>query len=219
MLPKLETHSTVWHRVHEYRSAVKSKGRWQTRWQKDKECPIRMRGYAELEFGNLDDKLRKKLDSALKRGYALENTTQLPHLLMMIEQFNPIQRLAIGYIGKTTFQVYVPTVDEAEDLRRELIATNTMTDSFKGNKVEVGSPRYGYYSVCMQWAERKDEDDNSSRVNSASHLKPCFTKLRPCIDSWLDNDAAVREEIARWCANDNAVIRFPFDSHKNWRKP
>lgn len=218
MQPKLETHEVAWDRVAGYRQATRQRARWSRRWEKDVDCAIRMRGYTELVFGNLDSKVRKKIDSALKRGYGLEKNTQLPHLLRMIEQFNPIQPVPIGYVGKTEFNVYVPTVDEAEDLRKEIIAVNAMTDGFKGNRVKVGGTMHGYHSVLMQWAERKDEDDSAKRWNSASHLKPCFTQIRPCIDSWLDSDAAVREEIARWCAKDDSTIRVPFDSHKRRRK-
>ncbi len=202
---KLENHSNAWSRMYTFRNSVKGSS-----WQTDMECPIRMRGYTELVFGNLDKKLRKKVDTALRRGYALENSTQLPILLRMITKFCPIANVPIGYIGKTDLEIYVPCVEDAKNMRDELNALSVLTDSFKGSKITHGYNKrlYGYECVTARTLAK-------GAGGRTGHLVSAFTSLRPSIDQWMEKDAAIREEVARWAGNVITTIRIPFDSHKD----
>ena len=201
----LETHSRAWSRNHSFRSAVKG-----SNWMPDDECPMRMRGYTELVFGNLDPKLRKKIDTALKRGYALENRTQLPIVLAFITKFCPVANVPIGYVGKTELRIYVPELEDAKNMCDELNALSVLTDSFKGKQVEraPGMGMMGYSCV------RANTHRKGIAYTRTSHLISAFTELRPAVDQWMEKDAAKREQIARWCADDSSAIRVPFDSHK-----
>lgn len=201
----LETHSRAWNRSHSFRSAVKG-----SNWMPDDKCPIRMRGYTELVFGNLDKKLRKKVDTALRRGYALENRTQLPILLAFITKFCPAGSVPIGYIGKTELRIYVPNLEDAKSMCDELNALSVLTDSFKGNQMQraPGMGTMGYSCVVARTLAK------SAPHTRTGHLMSAFTDLRPAVDQWMARDAVKREHMAHWCANDSSVIRVPFDSHK-----
>ena len=201
----LENHSQAWSRMYNFRKRVKVKPKsHQSKWQSDADCPLRMRGYTELVMGNLDDQLRKKIDTAIRRGYALENRTQLPFLLRLIEKNNPVtQCVRIGYIGKTEFELWMPTAEYAVDLSKELYAVTVMTDAFKGQKVKTDGRQVSCYI-----------SSRSDATGEAQHLRAAFTELRPAIDDYMRIGAADREKLARWCLNDESVIRIPFDSHK-----
>ncbi len=197
----LETHSEAWGRQYEWRRKSK-KG-----WIPDHEAPIRMRGYSELIFGNLDPKLRKKLDSALKRGYRLENSTQLPSLIRMVMNHNPIANVPIGYIGKTDMTIWLPTLHDANDLQSELEAQTVMTEAFDGKNINTMSGKQDWFAVRVL-AQR------AGAKGQCAHLVSTFKEMRPAIDEWMAKEAKVREDIARWAANDATVIRIAFDSHK-----
>jgi len=201
----LETHSRAWSRNHSFRSAVKG-----SNWMPDDECPMRMRGYTELVFGNLNPKLRKKIDTALKRGYALENRTQLPIMLAFITKFCPVGNVPIGYVGKTDLRIYVPDLEDAKNMCDELNALSVLTDSFKGKQMKraPGMSMMGYFCVV---ARTLAKDAPHTRTG---HLVSAFTDLRPAVDQWMARDAAAREAMARWCADNASTIRVPFDSHK-----
>lgn len=202
----LETHSTAWSRAFEWRKSAKGRS-----WMPDKEDPLRMRGYTELIMGNLDDKLRKKLDSALRRGYALENRTQLPALLCLVRDHCPVAKVPIGYIGKTELNLFLPTAEDAADLARELQAQTTMTDAFDGSKLIARGSWQDWHCIHV-YASRKDA------TGRCPHLVSTFKEMRPAIDEWMAANAAVREDIARWAADDATTIRIAFDSHRDWRK-
>lgn len=199
----LETHSKAWRRQYDWRRSGKHS------WMSDKEAPIRMRGYSELQFVNIPPKLRKKLDSALKRGYALENSTQLPILLRIVKHFCPVANVPIGYIGKTEMKLYLPTEEDAIDLQNELRAQTVMTEAFDGGKV-AHAPQWNWrdWHCVHVRAQRKGAKGQSA------HLVSTFKEMRPAIDEWMAKEASVREDIARWAADDATVIRIPFDSHK-----
>ncbi len=204
----LEDHGTAWNRAYYFRKLFKPKkvkGKpLGSRYMSDADCPIRLRGYTEVKMGNVDDRLRKKIDTTIRRGYQLENKTQLPRLMRLIEKHNPIAPIKIGYMGKTEFTLYMPTSDEAIDLQKELHAMTVMTDAFEGHKIRL----YGVRVSCQITAR-------ADAKGEAQHLRAAFTELRPAIDSYMALWASEREAIARWCSADDAVIRVPFDSHKD----
>lgn len=206
-MPELENHSQAWSRMYQFRKRFPKR-----RWQYDEHCPIRMRGYTELVFGNLPPKLRKKIDSAVKRGYTLEESTQLPTIIRLIEEFNPICKpFAIGYMGKTEMSVYVPKLEQAEELRQVLKAVVVMTDKIKMQDINVGTIDKGMWPVTCSVAHVLGEDPAST----TAHLKPCFTGMRGAIGEFLNCWAKEREAVAKWCADDACTIRIPFDSHKD----
>lgn len=201
----LETHSSAWNRAHEIRRRVKNG------WEHDSDSPIRLRGYTELVMGNIKPKLRKKIDTAIRRGYTLENRTQLPLYLSFIRGHNPIMALPIGYIGKTSMDIYLPNEDDVKELKRELQAQLVMTEAHsKGtSNFSVNAHRHSNYWVLRVSAYAADA------AGKCPHLVSAFKEMRPAIDEWLSSDAHNREKIARWCANDASTIRVPFDSHRN----
>lgn len=204
-MPDLEGHSHAWHRMYDFRKRAPK-----VNWQSDADCSLRMRGYTELVFGNLPPKLRKKIDSALKRGYMLEDSTQLKPVIRLIEKHNPVSKdFVIGYVGKTDMEIFVPTPEQAAELCDTLKAGVVMTDKIKMQALHVGTPRRNMHPVVCRVAHAEDASGH------AAHLKPCFTELRPLMNNALESWASDREAVARWCADDACTIRIPFDSHKD----
>ncbi len=199
--PEWESHSSAWSRTFNYRSKGKKT------WMCDADCPIRMRGYTELWLGDLGVKLLKKIDTALRRGYALERESQLRPILSMLEKFHPKGMPPIGYVGKTELTLFLATEDEANDLRKELDANTVMTEAFIGSKIRVSKGRNRWWIVQVSLYKSRGERGNTK------HMAPCFTELRVTIDEWMKSGADAREAFARWCAEDNRVIKIPFDSH------
>ncbi len=200
-VPKWENHSSAWSRTFNYRSKGKKT------WLCDADCPIRMRGYSELWLGDLDAKLRKKIDTALRRGYALERESQLRPILDMLEKFSPKQMPPIGYVGKTELTLFTATEAEALSLQKELDANTVMTEAFKGSRIGVSKGRNNWWLVQVMLYKPRGARGNTK------HMAPRFTELRVTIDEWMKSGADVREKFARWCAEDNRVIKIPFDSH------
>jgi hypothetical protein len=179
-------------------------------WPGEKTIPIRLRGYSELVMGSIDPKLRKKIAASLKRGYRLDDKDDHSTLLNMICKHNPFKSIRIGYVGKARFLVYVPTYEDAEDLRQELDAQTVMTEAFKGKDIHTHEDTKGYSQVYF----RAQEEAGGKGSKNQPQLKARFTQLRYAIDEWMEKDAAIREQIARWCADDDSCIRIPFDSHR-----
>lgn len=199
----LETHSSAWSRAYNIRNSAKGG------WEGDSACPIRLRGYTELVMGNIDPKLRKKIDTAVRRGYMLESRTQLPMYLSMFRERNPIGNIPIGYIGKTAMTVYLPDEDSAKLLEQELQALLVMTEAIKNKaRFNVIAHDYSGYWILNIHAYAKEAKGRTA------HLLSAFNGMRPVIDEALSPDAHTREKFARWCADDATTIRIPFDSHK-----
>ncbi len=199
--PKWENHSSAWSRMYDFKKqGVKS-------WLNDADTALRMRGYTELKMGNLDAKLRKKIDTALRRGYALERNSQLRPVLDMLEKSAPKQMPPIGYVGKTELTLFTVTEAEAIDFQKELSANTVMTEAFKGSKIGVSKGRNGWWIIQIMLYKSRGARGNTK------HMAPRFTELRVTIDEWMKSGADAREAFARWCAEDNKVIRIPFDSH------
>lgn len=202
-MPDLESHGDAWHRCYEIRGM--------SGWAHEEECPIRLRGYSELIMGRIKAKLRKRIDSALKSGYRLDSKKDHVMLLDMICEFNPIQRIAIGYIGKSKFHVYVPEVD-AQELQETLSGLSVMTETFKGSDIGVSPVPHiaGYTKVYLEQIHYAGGKGSSDQPQ----LKASFTHARQVIGGYMEKDAAVRECIAAWVADDSNVIRIPFDTHQ-----
>lgn len=202
-MPKVEWHSTAWHRCYEYRRSGSG-------WVTERLCPIRLRGYSELVMGNVPAKLRKTIDTSLKRGYRLSGKSDLCEVLNIILNHNPIAAIPIGYIGKSKFAVYAHW-DDAKELQQALKGMAVMTETFDGDSVRMrGKMSSGYREVYVSEWIRAGGKGSSNQPQ----LKASFTHARQVIDTYMERDAAVREQIARWCANDDCTIRIPFDSHK-----
>jgi len=204
-MPDLEGHGSAWHRCYEIRGAGKG-------WMQEGVCPIRLRGYSELIMSRIIPKVRKKIDTALKRGYRLDAKKDHVTLLNMICKHNPIQPVMVGYVGKSRFNVWVPNLEDAKDLRQELDAQTVMTEAFKGANicVNAGKSISGYHEVYF----RAQEFAGGKGSKNQPQLKARFTEIRFAIDEWMEKDAAVREQVAKWVARDDSVIRIPFDTHK-----
>ncbi len=208
-MPDLEGHGNAWHRCYEFRGA-------RTGWMQEAMCPIRLRGYSELIMRRIAPKMRRKIDSALKRGYRLDSKKDHVTLLNMICKHNPIQPVMVGYVGKSRFNVWIPNLEDAKDLRQELDAQTVMTEAFKGTDicVNAGKSVSGYHEVYF----RARESAGGKGSKRQPQLKARFTEIRYAIDEWMEKDAAVREQVAKWVACDDSVIRIPFDTHKEKTK-
>lgn len=208
--PTIETADQGWSRFLDFRRTHK------TRWQSQADCPLRIVGVTEMDFANISPRLLKDVDTALKRGYALKRNSQLTPILELVRKYNPIKNVPIGYLGKTEFYLYVPTYEQACELRDHIIALNSMTDSFTARNLKAveESARhnmYAYVSCYWAWNRQARRDDHNPQ------LRPCFTKVRPMMDEAMEADAFTREEIARWVES-KPVLRIPFDSHKERKK-
>jgi len=200
---KLESHSAAWHRVYYIKKAMG--------WPSESNCPIRLRGYSELIMRRIPARVRKKIGSALKRGYRLDQKADFKKLLDFICKYNPAQPIDIGYIGKTRFDVWVPTQDDALDLQKELQAQTVMTEAVEGGKINITATPSdcGYWEVFVrQWLRAGGKGSSNQ-----PQLKAQMSELRVPIDEWMEHDAPVRERIARWCADDHSILRIPFDTH------
>lgn len=201
---EIEGHREAWHRVYNIKKEMG--------WPSESNCPIRLRGYSELIMHRIDKRVRKKIDSALKRGYSLDKKQDFARLLKMICDYNPIQPITLGYIGKTNMSVWVKTADEAADLKQELRAQTVMTESMNQHLIDrqATPSHHGYYEVYVrQWIEAGGKGSSEQ-----PQLKPQFTEMRVAIDEWMQHEAALRERIAHWCAQGDSVIQVPFDTHK-----
>lgn len=206
-MPDLEGHGNAWHRCYEIRGANKG-------WDSEKSCPIRLRGYSELIMRSIAPKVRKKIDSALKRGYRLDAKKDHVTLLNMICKHNPIKPIRLGYIGKSRFNVWVPSQEDAVDLQKELHAQTVVTEAFKGVDINTYASKDGYHEVWYRAVERAGGKGSKDQPQ----LKARFTHIRCAIDEWMGKDAASREQVAKWAACDDSVIRIPFDTHKEKTK-
>ena len=162
-------------------------------------------------MGRIAPKLRKKIDSSLKRGYRLDGNGDHVKLLHMICTHNPIQRIAIGYIGKSNFNVYVPEGD-GQELLETLSGLAVMTETFKGADLRTSPMQdvVGYSEVYLsQWKSAGGVGDSNQ-----PQLKACFTHARAVIDGYMEKEAAVRERVAAWAASEISVVRIPFDTHQ-----
>ena len=160
----------------------------------------------------ISGRVRKKIDSALKRGYALDQKADFRRLLKFICDYNPIQPITIGYVGKTNFNVWVATADDALDLKKELRAQTVMTEAVEQRLIDRGTAPndLGYYEVYVrQWIQAGGKGSSDQ-----PQLKSQFSELRIAIDEWMEIDAPIRERIARWCARDDSIIQVPFDTHQ-----
>ena len=200
-MPELEWHSAAWHRCYQYRSAGSD-------WTTERLCPIRLRGYSELIMGRVPPKMRKAIDSALKRGYRLSGKADFTQVLSIILDHNPIEKIPIGYIGKSRFNIYVRRED-GEELQQALKGLSAIDEKFDGDSVRL-QPGSGYSEVYVREWIRAGGQGSSNQPQ----LKASFTHARAVINTYMEKDAAVRERIARWCASDDCTIRIPFDSQK-----
>ena len=200
----IEKHGDAWHRCYFIKKEMG--------WPIEANCPIRLRGYSELIMRRISGRVRKKIDSALKRGYALDQKADFKRLLTFICDYNPIQPITIGYVGKTNFNVWVKTAEDAIDLKKELRAQTVMTEAVNQRLIDrAATPSdHGYYEVYVrQWIEAGGKGSSDQ-----PQLKSQFSELRVAIDEWMEEDAPIRERIARWCDDDNSTIRIPFDTHQ-----
>lgn len=200
-LTELEGHSMAWHRCYEYRSTNK--------WIGEDKCPIRLRGYSELVMARVPPKMRKAIDSALKRGYRLSAKKDFRHVMELILENNPIQKfIPIGYVGKSRFSVKV-NADVAVEMLDTIKGLSVIDEKFDGSSVRMqqGSPYCEIY--VREWIEAGGKGSKNQ-----PQLKANFSHVRAIIDTYMEKDAAVREQIAHWCAADDCTIRIPFDSHK-----
>ena len=201
---KIESHSEAWGRVYYVKKAMD--------WPHERNVPIRLRGYSELIMHRIDKRVRKKIDSALKRGYKLDTRSDLVYLLRMICTYNPIKEIQLGYVGKTRFDIWVPSQADALELREELRALNVMSEAFDCDYLHVDSmpSNWGNYSVWFRQSKRAGGVGSPDQPQ----LKSIVRDSHGIIDVWMEQGAAVREQVAHWCAQGDSTLRIPFDTHQ-----
>lgn len=163
----------------------------------DKDVPIRMRGYGEVAMGNLTPKERKEIDSALRRGYSLSinNRTRV-----VIDFITRSVDFAIGYLGKSKGSLWFPDADMRDRCLKLMEAQLVMTRKFTAAGLRARGPRGIYIQVPTGRGQ--------------STCKAYLTELRLIVDEFMAEWAAEREQFANRLLSDDAVVRVPFDSHK-----
>ncbi len=200
----IERHTVAYHRVYYIKREMG--------WPHERNVPIRLRGYSELIMSRIHPRIRKKIDSAIKRGYTLDQKPDFTGLLKFICKYNPIKPIHIGYVGKTRMDIWLPTEDEAHDLCKELKAQVVMTEALEGKEINTNATPSdtGYYEVYVRmWlhAGGKGSEDQPQ-------LKSLVGDFRGAVDEWMARDAPAREQVAHWCAQSNSTLRIPFDTHQ-----
>jgi len=181
--------------------------RWIRCWKKsekycdDFEVPLRMRGYSEIVMGNLPQKERKAIDTALRRGYCLAMSNRVVVVLTLITKtvdFN------IGYLGKTRGSLWFPDADARDACMQHIEAQLVMTEKFSAKDLSEQGSHNIRIQVHQEWGD--------------SPLKSHMTELRTVVDEHMALWAYQREKLADTLLADDAVLRVPYDSHKGRNK-
>ena len=204
-MTNMETHSAAWNRVYHYRNQGGS-----NEYVAERKCPIRLRGYSELVMGRVPAKLRKAVDTAIRRGYRLSEKAKLVTLVRLVSLHNPIATVPIGYIGKTNFSIFTKDPD---DLLEQLGALSAIDEKLAERDIDRRTD-FNEYGYCEVYCREYIRGGGGAYSKEQPQLKSCFRHARSIVDTFMEKDAAVREQIAKWCADDNCTIRIPFDTHK-----
>lgn len=188
-------------------------------WRTQKSCPVRMVGIAELRTGDIPDKWRKRMDTAIRRGYALENRTVLPTFLdIFCNSVTPV--IPIGYVGKQDGSVWISD-DDYEDAKKAVVSWYMMT----GEAVEahlqtrksdyVQSYIHGRTHAAPGELIRFDAEfpAPSQGGDEAPHLRSASKGFRKAMEPYLAKWAREREKLADALQRDDYTVRIPFDSH------
>ncbi len=187
-----------------------------TGWGAGDKHPFVMRGETELHTSMIPDRQYNKMLNSITRGYLQEHNTMIPSVVKMAMLATPFQRFPMGYLGKTRFTLYMPSQQKAFDLKKELLALNTMVDAIRPKSISVaGSSNWGFYGVeCYEYVSSWD-NRGASRYGSPTHqLKPLFTQLRTIINEQMKRWLPLREPFVEWL-RERPVITIPFDSTAN----
>lgn len=189
-------------------------------WTLQRECPVRMVGMAQIRTGDIPDKWRKRMDSAIRRGYALENRTVLPILLEIFAHLRD-PCIPIGYIGKQQGYVWIHE-DDFADAEKEIVAWYMMTDEVNDNHVRIvksvrsiphcflgdGTPVVGGLKLMTGSFMA-----SGTSGMSEPQLKHAAKGFRKGVDTYLAKWAKEREALADELQDDNYTVVMPFDSY------
>jgi len=146
-------------------------------------------------MGDLSDKERKAIDTAIRRGYTLSKSSRWYTCLQLILRTVDFQ---LGYLGKTRGSIWTPDENARDELMKHMEAQLVMTEKFNARDLSTYGANVVRIAVDSRWNPMK------------SHL----TELRQVIDEHMEPWAKARARLADKLLPDNAVVRVPYDSMK-----
>lgn len=186
-------------------------------WGDGSKHPFVMRGESELRMSMIKSRTYNKMLNSITKGYLQEQHTMMPHVVKIATLASPFRRFPVGYLGKTQFTLWMPSEGAAINLRKEIVALNTMVDAVKSQSVIVsGTTKWGFHAVeCSQYVSSWDPNPTGSNYAAPTQqLKPLFNQLRTVIDANMKTWLAMREPFVEWLI-ERPIITIPFDSTTN----
>lgn len=186
-------------------------------WGDGSKHPFVMHGESELHTSMIKSRTYNKMLNGITKGYLQEFHTMMPLVVKAAMLASPFKRFPVGYLGKTRFTLWMPDEAAAKNLRREILALNTMVDAVKGKSIIVsGATKWGFHAVdCHQYVSSWDYSSGSRNyAGPTQQLKPLFNQLRTVIDANMKTWLAMREPFVEWLT-DRPLIAIPFDSRIN----
>lgn len=187
-MPSEEHLYTATNRLYEAR-----KGKQKPRYILD-EDPLRLRGYTEIRMNMVSPRHRKLIDSALRRGYTLQEG-RVGAYLRVITDAVPWR---IGYVGRTRAHLWMPTEQMRDELYHHIQAQLVITEKFPKEAVDKDGSNYVSIYVNAAYGDE---------------LKAHMTEARLVIDEHMKKWRKFRIDFAKQVANDDYIARKVFDSH------
>lgn len=195
-------------------------------WHRQEEAPMRVVGVFQMRTGDIPDRWRKRMDSAIRRGYMLENRTILPELVSLFASTADTP-VPIGYVGKQDGGVYL-LEDDVGAAWDSVVSWYMMTGEAREENVRRhNSSAYvwcGGHHVDVALSHGMDAlglvkfgasfyvgNDGSE----APQLKHAAKGFRKAVDPYLEHWAEPRNALADALQDDDYIVRIPFDSHLN----
>jgi hypothetical protein len=181
---------------------------------------MEVHGRTTLHINQIPTPIKKKMLSAVKKGYAQAQNGLWPQVLRFLSIQTGMQNsIPIGYVGKTQFLVWLVDDGGFEEKYDELMAMVTLTGDFSasslrlpnknGNTGPYGVPVIpGYQPVECQvrW-----DDMKKSPNNMANHLMTHFSQVRHLLDRYMVEQAHLRKPLID-LINSDEIIEVPFST-------
>jgi len=189
------------------------------------DVPIRVQGFATLTMKDIPENYRKRMDSAIRRGYLLESNTPTPALLELalagMEDPPPI-----GYVGKQSGYIWLDSVEEAEEAFKTVISMNMLIDEVADQNLRHRIEAHGGVLTECWFQDHFRESVREAKAgmvllrveaylddgSAAPQLKHAAKGIRKGFDEALKAWANRREKAAKVIADDDYTVAIPFDS-------